>query len=93
MDDEAQQLCTYLNDIKLEMGAAGMNLRVSLLGITETRANVFSCLAGTVVERYGTIVPDAPPPGNETLADCPGYPELGSEDWARAASVVAANHD
>ncbi|MEQ8273947.1 MAG: hypothetical protein RMA76_06825 [Deltaproteobacteria bacterium] len=89
MDDEAAALCTQLADIRTELEARGIEVTSELLGISAAPGGAYACLEDHVINRYGTVVPGAPPAGNETLGMCPGGNEVASEDWGRAVSVVA----
>jgi MYXO-CTERM domain-containing protein len=89
MDDEAAALCSEAAAIRAELEARGITVSTEILGISATPGGNYACLEGQVMARYGTAVPGNPPPGNDVLGQCPGGNEVASEDWGRAASVVA----
>ncbi|MCB9646790.1 MAG: hypothetical protein H6730_09390 [Deltaproteobacteria bacterium] len=89
MDDEAAALCGQAAAIRTELAGRGIDVSTELLGISATPGGNYACLEDQVILRYGTTVPGTPPVGNEVLGQCPGGNEVASEDWGRAASVVA----
>jgi hypothetical protein len=88
MDDEAAALCTAISDVRstlLQLGLSGSNLRVKILGITDTGfSSDFACLEDTVVNLYGAQVPGDLPTNLGQLNS--------SEDWGSSVAVVAQNH-
>jgi hypothetical protein len=91
MNDEGAALCGSTDAVIASLEAAGIDLLATTLGIWDTPGGAYSCLESTVPIEFGTTVPGSPPPGNETLGDCPGGNEVAQEDWGRAISVVAGN--
>lgn len=89
MSDEASALCSTITQVVSTLQAVLVNVDTELLAIPSPGTGSFSCLTESVVDLYGTTVPGNPPPGNETLGDCPGGNQVASEDWGRATSVVA----
>jgi hypothetical protein len=89
MTDEGAALCSSIDAVIAYLGAAGIDLLATKLGIWDTPGGQFACLESSVPDEFGTVVPGSPPPGNEFLGDCPGGSEVGQEDWGRAISVVA----
>jgi hypothetical protein len=92
MDDEAAALCQDLGAVLQALSGQGIAVDASLLGISESPGGSYGCLEGTVISTYGTAVPGDPPPSVATLGACPGGLEVSSEDWGRAAAVVAGLH-
>ncbi len=80
MDDEAAALCSNLDVISSQLRLDGINLLMTVMGITENSGNdpaAYSCIGGNVADVLGTAVP-----GGDVL-DAP-------EDWGPAVAVVAA---
>ncbi len=84
MSDEGQALCATIGQVVTDLGAQGINVQTTILGITAGPSGNFPCLVDSVENLYGPDVPGNPPPGEEQLDD--------SEDWAPATAVVAERH-
>jgi hypothetical protein len=89
MRDRAEAICTGITAALVHLEVRGIDVTPVLLGISEDPGGNFGCLTDNVIHLFGTEVPGSPPPGNETLGDCPGGNELATEDWGRATAVVA----
>lgn len=89
MDDEAAALCGSMQLVVDYLLAAGVDLSATLLGICDNPGGAYDCLEGNIVDLYGSAVPGSPPPGLETLGDCPGGNEVCQEDWGLGTAVVA----
>jgi hypothetical protein len=87
MTDEGDALCNDIDQVIMDLEAAGIEVQPLLLAITPVSpgCHVFPCLTDTVSGVYGTAVPGDPPAGLETLGDCPPFPEVPCEDWGRLA--------
>jgi len=77
MNDEAAALCNSIVQVVADLGALGIIVNPSFLGITQTPGGDFSCLTDNVANLLGTAVPGTV----DTLND--------SEDWGPATAVVA----
>ncbi len=93
MNDEGAALCQSIGIVASELEQRGLNVEASYLGISAAPGGIYACLTDSAINVFGTEVPGSPPPGNETLGDCPGGLEVASEDWGRAVSVVAGRKD
>lgn len=97
MEDEGAVLCQRMGEITGALAYRGIEVRVARYAITGAIGGVFSCLDGTVVNRFGTELPSfgtapfvrQPPAVLDPLAACPGGAEVGEEDWGRAIAVLA----
>lgn len=90
MDDEAAALCSAIVEVEntlLALGFSSANLRITVLGITDTGfSEDFACLEDSVVNRYGAAVPgDVPLPSHMQQLN-------SSEDWGSSVAVVADQH-
>ena len=79
MRDEAAALCSFIDRI---LGGIG-TVRLSVLGITETPVDAFTCLTGDVVTSLGSTVP-----GEPTGCRFPDDPSA-YESWGPATAIVA----
>jgi hypothetical protein len=91
MNDEGAALCSDITQVAADLQADLIDVDNELLAIPQPGTGIYSCLTNSVAGLYGTTVPGSPPPGNETLGDCPGGLQVIHEDWGRATSVVAGN--
>jgi hypothetical protein len=91
MDDEGAALCANITQVAEELAEDLVLVDNELMAIMNPGTGVYDCLTESVAGNYGTGVPGSPPPGNETLGDCPGGVESPVEDWGRATSVVSGN--
>jgi hypothetical protein len=91
MNDEGAALCNDIGLVVSSLEASGIEVEAQLLAITSPSSGcgLYSCLTDTVASLFGTAVPDDPPPGVETLGDCPPFPQVPCEDGGRATAIVA----
>ncbi len=89
MDSEAASLCSSMEHIVDFLLAVDVDAEATLLGICDTPGGAYGCLTDNVTNLLGTEVPGTPPPGLETLGDCPGGNQVCKEDWGLATAVVA----
>lgn len=83
MRDEAAVLCSRMADVVASLGAQGIIVNPTFLGITEAPGGAFSCPTDDVVSLLGGAVP-----GNAASCSFPG--ELSShESWGPATAIVA----
>jgi hypothetical protein len=82
IEDEAEVLCEKNQEIIDRLGALGVEVRSTILGIRDLPEIGFTCLTGTVVGQFGSTVP-----GNPGVCATIS----GREDWGPATSIVAAN--
>lgn len=83
MDDEAAALCAAIPNVVSALGAQGLNVSATVLGITETPGGAFDCLSSSVLAQLGNVVPSAAGGVYGTLA----HPE----SWADASAIVSKN--
>ena len=91
MDDEGAALCASIVGVVADLQARGIQVQASLWGLTDTPAE-YPCLTDSIVNQLGTVLPEPVSGGLGPFAECPGSPEVGSEDWARGTAVVAGNY-
>jgi DNA-binding beta-propeller fold protein YncE len=89
MNDEAAGLCAGLPQVAAALGAAGLEVHTTALGICDLPGGAYVCLEDTVIAMLGTAVPGNPSAAVATLGACPGGLQVCSEDWGSATSVVA----
>lgn len=80
MHDEDIEICTHINDATRELRSRDLDVRVTVLGITDDaddREEGFTCLTDNVVDLLGVHIPE----GRDEIDD--------TEDWADAVSVVS----
>ena len=83
MTDEAVALCSGIGQLVTALGAVGVTLQPTVLGITQTLGGPFACLTNNVVASLGGTVP-----GDSAACAFPGTLSA-FESWGPATAIVA----